>query len=460
MKYHVWTIGCQMNKADSERMAAALEELGLEPIAEIERADVIVLNSCCVRQSAEERVWSKLGSLKPLKRKHPQKIIALMGCVVGPDISDLRRRWPDVDVFLRPSAVEPLVEIVRDRLPSKSPEPLAKAHLAPLPLPWAPEQCPEASLQYPTVSRATPSAVGRPTRWVAVIYGCDKFCTYCIVPYRRGRERSRPPAEIIDEVKKMVAERAREVTLLGQNVDSYGHDLPGKTDLADLLANLNGIEGLWRIRFLTSHPKDMTAKLIQAMAILPKVCEHLNLPVQSGDDRILRAMGRGYTVAMYRELVARIGEAIPGISLSTDVIVGFPTESEEEFQNTYNLLQELRFDVVHVAMYSPRPGTKAAKMPDDVPKVVKKARLAAVEELQERIAAERNAALLGQVVEVLVEGREKGKWQGRTRTNKLVFFQDERDWLGQMAMVRVEKTSAWSLQGSVAVNNAHPGRNG
>ncbi|MCK4697515.1 MAG: MiaB/RimO family radical SAM methylthiotransferase, partial [Dehalococcoidia bacterium] len=269
--------------------------------------------------------------------------------------------------------------------------------------------------------------------------------------YRRGRERSRPVAEVICEVEELAMRGVKEVILLGQNVDSYGHDLPEMHTLADLLAELNQIDGLARIRFLTSHPKDMSQRLIEAMAQLEKVCEHLSLPLQAGDDDILRAMRRGYTVQQYRQLVGRIRHALPYLAMSSDVIVGFPGESEGQFGKTYDLLRELRFDTVHVACYSPRPGTIAArKLRDEVPAEEKIRRRKKIEMLQEGIATEINRKLLGQTVEVLVEGRKKGKWWGRTRTDKLVFFEDEADRMGQLVEVKLEKTSPWSLQGGLA----------
>jgi tRNA-2-methylthio-N6-dimethylallyladenosine synthase len=283
---------------------------------------------------------------------------------------------------------------------------------------------------------------------VPIIHGCDKFCAFCIVPYRRGREVSRPIPEILREVELLVERGVKEVTLLGQNVDSYGHDLPGRPDLADLLERLNEVEGLVRIRFLTSHPSDMSGRIIRAVAELEKVCEHINLPVQAGDDEVLRRMRRGYTRDEYRRLIERIREEVPGVSLSTDVIVGFPGETEEQFQRTVELIREIRFDKVHTAAYSPRPGTIAwRKMPDDVPQEEKERRLRTLEELQERIARENNERLLGQTVEVLVDSRHKGKWQGRTRTDKLVFFEDGADRLGQLVRVRIERAGPWSLQG-------------
>ena len=289
-----------------------------------------------------------------------------------------------------------------------------------------------------------------PSTYVPIIQGCNNFCSYCIVPYRRGRNRSRPLPEIVAEVKELVNRGAREVTLLGQNVDSYGHDLPDQPDLADLLYELNAIDGLLRIRFLTNHPKDMSSRLIEAVAGLDKVCEHISLPVQSGSNEILKAMGRGYTIEQYRQLISEIRSKIPGVALSTDVIVGFPSETEAQFQQTLGLLSEIRFDTVHVAAYSPRAGTLAAKkFEDNVPAAEKRRRLGEIERLQEDVAAEINARLLGKTVEVLIEGERKGKWYGRTRSGKLVFSSNGNDCRGQLRNISIEKTSPWSLQGKV-----------
>jgi len=420
--YHIWTIGCQMNKADSERIGSYLEQIGCQSSPEAEEAEIIVLNSCVVRQSAENRVINKLDALKSLKRRQ-NPILALTGCMVDSRVDELKRRFPHVDLFFGPQAFFELSRF------------LASRGLAP------------EGLEPGLVLSSSPS----PSIFVPIIQGCDNFCSYCIVPYRRGRERSRPMEEILCEVERLAACGVKEVTLLGQNVDSYGHDLPQEPDLADLLSQLNQIAGLARIRFLTSHPKDMSERLIEAMAHLEKVCEHLSLPLQAGDDDILRAMRRGYTVEHYRELIGYIRCVLPHVALSTDVIVGFPGESEEQFQRTYDLLSELRFDTVHVAAYSPRPGTIASrKFEDDVPAAEKRRRREMVESLQEAIATEINRKLLGQTVEILVEGRKKGKWQGRTRTNKLVFFSDEADRLGQLVKVKVGKTSPWALQGRLA----------
>jgi tRNA-2-methylthio-N6-dimethylallyladenosine synthase len=404
-----------MNKAESERLGSYLEQLGYQATATPEKADFIVLNSCVVRQSAENRVINKLSALQSLKKLHPRVTLTLTGCLVNSDIEHLKKSFPHVDYFFKPGDY---------------PQWLGKAKS-------------EAILpQHPS-----------PSTFVPIIQGCNNFCSYCIVPYRRGRERSRPVEEIVSEVQELVHRGVKEVILLGQNVDSYGHDLPDKPELADLLKELDTIDGLARIRFLTNHPKDMSPKLIETVAHLDKVCEQLSLPVQSGSNDILTAMQRGYTVEAYRQLITEIRSKVPGISLSTDVIVGFPSESARQFQQTVDLLSELRFDTVHVAAYSPRPGTIAArKLEDNIPPTEKKERLSKIEQLQESLATEINAQLLGKTVEVLVEGKEKGKWQGRTRTDKLVFFSADSDYSGQLVKIRIKKTSPWSLQGNV--NNA------
>jgi tRNA-2-methylthio-N6-dimethylallyladenosine synthase len=418
-RFHIWTIGCQMNKVDSERLSLDLQRLGCQSAQRPEEADIIVLNSCVVRQNAEDKVLNKLSNLKALKRKRPNVTLVLAGCMVDSTVDGLKSAFPHIDLFLRPQSFDELLTH-------------AKEHFS-------------ASAQNLPLSPAPPLP---PTTFVPIIQGCNNFCTYCIVPYRRGREKSRPLAEIICEVQRLIQGGVKEATLLGQNVDSYGHDLPGKPDLADLLRELNQIDGLARIRFLTSHPKDMSEKLIEAVASLDKVCEHISLPVQSGDNEILKAMRRGYTVEEYRELVFRIRSAIPDVALSTDVIVGFPNEDLERFRRTLDLLRELRFDTVHVAAYSPRPGTIAAqRLEDNVEPVEKKNRLCQVEQLQGRIVAERNALFLGQTVEVLVEARKGTKWQGRTRTNKLVFFNGAALQPGQLVRMVIEYAGPWSFQG-------------
>ncbi len=405
-----------MNKAESERLASVFEEQGYRATAAAEKADIIVVNSCVVRQSAEDRAVNRLNALKPLKKANPDLILALTGCMVDSNPDQLKRDFPLVDYFFKPG---------------ESPQWLEAAE-------W----------EGTVLAERLPASV-----YLPIIQGCDNFCSYCIVPYRRGRERSRPVDEISCQAGEMVRRGAREIILLGQNVDSYGHDLPGTPDLADLLDELNDIEGLARLRFLTNHPKDMSGRLIGAVARLDKVCEQITLPVQSGDDETLKLMKRGYTADDYRRLITETRNRVPGVALSTDVIVGFPGETEEQFLNTCRLLSEIQFDTVHTAVYSPRRGTAAAReLEDNVPATEKKRRLRTIEELQEKISSEINSGLLGKAVEILVEGRKKGKWQGRTRSDKLVFFRDNEDRLGQLVNIRITKTGAWSLQGDIEPN--------
>ena len=418
--YHIWTIGCQMNKADSERLESAMGQMGLSSTASPRDADVIVLNSCVVRQSAEDRAVGMLTSLKPLKERNPDKVIALMGCMVGPKTEPLEKRFPYADVFMRPQEFEPLINLLGDRM-GVDPE----GCIGPL--------------------TATPDVA----TFIPISHGCDKMCSFCIIPYRRGRDVSRPVGEIVRESELLAQRGVKEVTLLGQNVDSYGHDLPDNPDLGDLLTEINDIEGLERVRFLTSHPNDMTDHIIDTVADLDKVCEHFNLPFQAGDDEVLTRMRRGYTGDQYRRLADRIRDRVPNVSLSTDVIVGFCGETDEQFERTMDMIRDVRFDKVHAAAYSTRPGTIAARtMEDDVPAEEKAARLKAVDSLQEEVLTEINSHLKGETLRVLVEGRKRGKWFGRNRNDKLVFFEDERDRKGDMVDVVVEKTGPWSLQGA------------
>lgn len=406
--YYIWTIGCQMNQSESERLGSALTKLGYKEAPSAEDADIVFLNSCVVREHAENKVINKLYALRGLKRKNPNAVITLTGCMVDTNNSELKKRFPHVDHFLKPGEYPDWLENVSERLPEKPPV----------------------------------------STYVPIIHGCDNFCSYCIVPYRRGREKSRSVSEITCEVRELARRGTKEVILLGQNVDSYGHDLPGKPDLADLLIELNKIDGLIRIRFLTNHPKDMSLKLIETMTRLDKVCKQMSLPVQAGSDKILKAMRRGYTAEDFHKLVETLRNNMPGISLSTDVIVGFPGETDEDFNETVKLLSDIRFDQVHVAAYSPRSGTLAAKeLADDVAPEIKKARLARIETMQEEIAAEINGKLLGQTVSALVQGKKGNRFFGRTESDKLVFFPSKGDMIGQLVDVKITHASPWSLVG-------------
>ena len=421
--YYIWTIGCQMNKADSESLSTALNEAGLNAASNASQADVVVLNSCVVRQSAEDKVIGTLGMMKSVKAKKPGQILALMGCMVGARTEELERRFPQVDVFMRPQQFGPVLEMLEERLGIDT------------------EGCLSA------VAPISPSV----SSYVPVIHGCDLMCTFCIIPFRRGRQVSRPIEDITHQVDLMTQRGMKEVTLLGQTVDAYGHDFDEPCNLSNLLHAVHSVEGLERLRFLTSHPIFMSQDIIDAVAELPKVCEHINLPFQAGDDQVLEAMRRRYTQRQYRELVDRIRRTVPNVAISTDVIVGFPGETHEQFMETYKLVEDIGFDKVHMAAYSPRPGTFAnRRLPDSVSREEKKHRLKALESLQKDIQEKNNQRLVGTTEKVLVEGRKKGRWQGRTRQDKLVFFEHPSEMLGRTVEVKIEAATAWSLRGAPA----------
>ena len=426
--FHIWTIGCQMNKADSQRLGSALEQLGLREVGTANEADLVVLNSCVVRQQAEDKVVGNLTWMKPWRSEDPDRVVALMGCMVGSKTDELSRRFPFVDLFMPPQQYGPLLELVGERVG----------------LDW--EGC------VGSLAPAQPDV----TCYVPIIHGCDLMCTFCIIPYRRGRQVSRPVDELVHEVELLVDRGVKEVPVLGQTVAAYGLDLPGKPDLGYLLAQLNDVAVLERIRILTSHPSFFTDEIIHAVADLPKVCEHINLPVQAGDDEVLKAMRRPYTRQEFKDLVGMIRDIVTHSSLATDIIVGFPGETGEQFQRTVELIAELRPDKVHCAAYSPRPGTIAGRtMEDGVSKEEKTRRRVQLEDLQQGILTEINSALLGQEVDILVEGRRDGKWHGRTRTDKLVFFQSEDEYLGQLVNLNITKTGPWSLQGELVQSQVH-----
>lgn len=423
-----------MNVADSQRVASSLESLGYQPTQQAEDADVIVLNTCVVRQSAEDKAYGRLHSLRPLKQQRPEIVINLMGCLIGVKGNPkLALTFPFVDVFSPPSDPRPLVEylIRRDGKADELAE-TAKRHAL----------MDEVRI-LPDSGRDRLVSV-----FVPVVLGCSHACTFCVIPYRRGAEMSRPVKTILREVKELTAQGIREVTLLGQIVDRYGQDLKEKTNLSKLLSNIHEIEGVDRIRFLTSHPNWLTDELLDSVAELPKVCEHIEVPVQAGDDDVLKRMKRGYTSDDYRNLIEKIRHRIPGVMIASDVIVGFPGETRAQFQRTYDLLEELRFDVVHLARYSRRPDTVATRrMVDDVSEDEKMERFRTLEEQQARIAAEINTQYLGQELEILVEDKQRGRWKGRTRTNKLVFFESPENMQGQLVKVHIEWTGPWSMRG-------------
>ena len=421
-KFHIWTIGCQMNTSDARMLTEELEGYGYEPGESFREADLVVLYSCMVRQHAEDKVHSQLGALRLEKRERPGLKVALAGCIGN--VEWWQHRYPFVDFFLSPGQDLTVKDKLVDLLDLQERYRLE----------------PDGAVRAPRVSEG-----------ITMHQGCNRHCTFCIVPSTRGGERSRTPIDLELEIRDLVQRGTREVVLLSQIAERYGRDLRPRVTLAQLLTQLNEIDGLQRIRFLTSYPGDFGKDLIEAVATLPKVCEDVNLPVQSGDDEVLKAMQRGYTVGFYQQLVGRLRERMPEMCLQTDVIVGFPGETAEQFENTLRLMAELEFDIVHVAAYSPRPGTPAAGWPDQLLLDEKKRRLHAVEELQKGIATAKNARLLGRTVEVLVEGQARGKWYGRTRTNKLVHIEQAGDLSGRLLDVQIVQTSPWSLQGRLAL---------
>ena len=434
MKYHIWTAGCQMNVADSMRVASALEGLGYTPIQRAENADVIVLNTCVVRQSAEDKAIGRLNSLKAVKKHHPEVVINLMGCLVGVKGHEkLKQAFPQVDVFSPPSDPGPLIAYLTQDESRAIEDAETSRRFALM----------DGELTLPVNDRGRLISAHVP-----VVLGCSHACTYCIIPYRRGIERSRPVGDIVSEVRSLVDQGVKEITLLGQIVDRYGADIPDGPNLAELLRIIHAVDGLERIRFLTSHPNWMTTDLLDAVSDLPKVMPHIEVPVQAGADEVLANMRRGYTAQDYYRLIAEIRDRIPGVGIATDIIVGFPGETRAQFQNTSNLLADLKMDVAHLARYSTRSGTVAdRKMVDNVPDEEKWHRFRLLEELQEGIAAEINAQYHGEVVDVLFEAKVKGRWRGRTPTNKLVFVESVENIRGRILPVTITWTGPWSMQG-------------
>ena len=425
-----------MNTADSRRLARSLENLGYEPAARTDDADVIVLNTCVVRQSAEDKAIGRLSSLKPLKKQNPHLVIGLMGCLVGVHGNPaLQKRFPWVDVFSAPSDPQPLLDFLSNRQQA--------------------DQAQSWRMQIDSMldeefGVAVPGEKRAVSENLPVVLGCSHACAYCVIPLKRGRERSRDAQRILRDARTFANQGVREIVLLGQIIDRYGLDLPGSPRLPELLALLSEIPEIKRLRFLTSHPNWMSDDLITSVAELPKVMPHIEVPIQAGDDGVLRAMRRGYTNQQYRELVAKLRERIPGVSIATDIIVGFPGETEAAFQKTYDLLADLRLDVAHLARYSPRPGTYSAReLPDDVPAEEKMRRFRLLEDLQEGILKELNQSFLGKSVLVLFEHRIKGRWYGRTPTNRIVFVDSEEDLTGQERQVKITWTGPWSLVGSL-----------
>jgi tRNA-2-methylthio-N6-dimethylallyladenosine synthase len=434
-KYFIRTYGCQMNFFDSEVLSGHLENMGYTPAEKKEDADVLILNTCAVRKKAEEKVFSKLGRLRPLKEETPGMIIAVCGCMVQQKevARKIKERFHFVNLICGTHSL------------GRFPELLEKARhssgtIVDIDM--------ESEREYIPVKREDPLKA-----WVPISQGCNNYCTYCIVPYVRGAEKSRPAENIIQEIKKLAQEGYKEVTLLGQNVNSYGHDLYGSPDFAELLQEVDKIEGLLRIRFMTSHPKDISDKLIRVIEKGDKICEHIHLPLQAGSNKILKLMNRGYTKEYYLDLVKKIKNAIPDYSLTTDIITGFPGEKENDFEETLQMLKKIRFDAAFTFVYSPREGTEAAGMENQMETTTKKRRIMEINELQNQISLERNLELLNQEVEILVEGISKTDpdfYTGRTRTNKIVHFSSPRNMLGELFKIKITGAKSWTLTGELS----------
>ncbi len=436
LRYKIITFGCQMNERDSEVLAGMLEELGYEPARVLHESDLIVVNTCCVRETAENKIWGRIGDLKALKNKKPDLILAVGGCMTQQPwaAEKIRRRAPQIDIIFGTHNLDRFPELLnRFKKEGKTVLEIREAGR--------------------DIRENMPSRRFKEVKaYVTIMYGCNNFCSYCIVPYVRGRERSREKAAIVQEVEQLAGRGYKEVMLLGQNVNSYGKDLNPQQDFAGLLEELDRVAGLARIRYMTSHPRDFNAKLVEVIARSKKVCEHFHLPVQAGGNKVLQRMNRGYTKEDYLVLVDKIRAGIPSASITTDLIVGFPGETEAEFAETIDLVQRVRFDAAFTFVYNKRTGTPAAEMPDQVPAEVKKSRILQLVSVQNAISLEKNQAELGKVQEVLVEGVNKNdssRLEARTRTNKLVLFKGGRDLIGCLTEVWITGAGTWHLDGDL-----------
>ena len=445
------TYGCQMNVSDAERMAGELASIGYARTDDMTSADLILINTCCVRESAEDRVYGKIGEIKHLKEQNPRLIFGITGCMAQKEGDALIARAPHIDFVLGTSKVHELKNIVQEIEAERG---LGAGAQGGASIATATRdkhgRFVDVNLTETELPDGGPVArEGKLSAWIPIMYGCNNFCTYCIVPYVRGRERSRRPEDVVAEVREAVAQGYKEVTLLGQNVNSYGKDHK-LADFADLLKMVDEVPGIERVRFMTSHPKDLSDKLIETIAGGKHICEHIHLPVQYGSDKILSAMHRIYTVDSYRALVKRIRAAIPDVALTTDLIVGFPGETDEDFAQMLDFLREIRYDSAYTFIYSKRSGTPAAKMEDQVPDAQKHERLEKLMAVQNEISREINDQLLGTVQEIMVEGPSKNDdamWSGRTRTNKLVIFPHGAEQPGDFVNVKITHPQTWVLKG-------------
>lgn len=436
-KYFTITYGCQMNESDTERINGQLAELGYTEAAAMEDADVIIMNTCSIRQNAEEKVYGKMGEIKKLKAKNPHLLLGIMGCMAQENKKKLIARMPLIDFVLGPYHIHDLKEVVTELREGAS-------HIV------RTEMNPERVKDYSELRASRKSHI---FAWVPIMQGCNKFCTYCIVPYVRGRQTSRTVEDIVREAETLAAEGYKEITLLGQNVNSYGLDFRDGTDFSTLIRALDKVGGIERIRYMTSHPRDMTFAMVDAMAESPKVARQMHLPVQHGHNEMLRRMNRGYTIEHFMELLSYVREKMPDITVTTDLITGFPGETEEMHQATLRLLEEAQFDSAYTFIYSPRQGTPAARMEDQVPEEVKKRRLQELMETENAISLRKNEAMVGKTYTIIVEGPTKqddSHWYGRTSGNKMILFpKTEGISIGDTVQAEVEQAQTWLLKGKL-----------
>jgi len=425
------TFGCQMNERDSERVLALLMEQGYRIVSLPEEADLIVINTCTVRKKPEHKVYSLLGRFKRLKEKKPQLKIVVMGCLAQQEGEMLLERFPQVDMVLGPDRVDEFNKGLEKAIDGD-------------------RVCMIGFKEDPS-QRVLLPPFRSPRAYVNIMQGCDNFCSYCVVPYVRGPEKSRPSQEILKEVRLLAKEGVKEVILLGQNVNAYGKKSPGELSFVELLRKIAEIPGIERIRFTTSHPKDLSEELILAFKEIPQLCEHIHLPFQAGSNKILKMMRRGYTREEYLQKVERLREVVPEIAITADVIVGFPGEEEEDFEKTLDLIERVRFDGLFSFKYSPRKGTLASRWPDDVPEPIKARRLEKLQSLQRKITLEKNKALEGKVLEVLVDGcgEREGQLRGRSRCNRVVNFMGPLDLIGKIVWVKIKEGLPNCLRGEL-----------
>lgn len=436
-KFKTLTYGCQMNESDSERINGELAGLGYEEAAVMDEADVIILNTCSIRQNAEEKVYGKIGEIKRVKEKNPDLLVGVMGCMAQENKGKLISRMPIIDFVLGPYHIQDLAAVITEELEKRSHVVMAKL----------------ASARVKDYSELRAARKSDIFAWVPIMQGCNKFCTYCIVPYVRGRQTSRTVEDLCREAEGLAREGYKEITLLGQNVNSYGLDFRDGTDFGTLIRALGRVDGIRRVRYMTSHPRDMTFDMVDAMTDSPKVARHMHLPVQHGDNEMLRRMNRGYTIERFMELLTYVRKRMPDIAVTTDLICGFPGETEEMHRATLDLLREARFDSAYTFIFSPRVGTPAAKMEDQVPDDVKKRRLQELMDVENEISLEKNKEMEGKAFEILVEGptkQDESRWYGRTSTNKMIIFpKAEGVKIGDFRMAEVESAQTWVLKGKL-----------